>query len=155
MSISISEFKAWVGQNQNAAVSVVDGALADASNQIGVVDRMFRRGTVNSVRSAAMKEFTRALSARYGVTIAQQAITHAGLTSKSELTGRKISAVVESAKKLRADMLALAERYALYVTAGSDYHGKNKLVTLGETNYAGAQAMPEGMRRFLEAVGLG
>jgi len=66
MSISISEFKSWAGQNQNAAVAVVNGALADASNQIGVVDRLFKRGTVNGVRSATMKEFTRALSTRYG-----------------------------------------------------------------------------------------
>jgi len=36
MSISIREFKTWAGRNQNAAVAVVDGALADASNQIGV-----------------------------------------------------------------------------------------------------------------------
>ena len=55
--------------------------------------------------------------------------------------------------KLRAEMLALAEKYALYVTAGSDYHGKNKLVALGKTHFAGAQPMPEGMRRFLDAVG--
>ena len=71
MAISISEFKAWAGQNRNTAVAVNNGELGSASSQIGVVDRMFRRGTVNSVRSAAMKEFTRALSARYGVTIAQ------------------------------------------------------------------------------------
>ena len=105
MSISIREFKNWAVQNQNAAVAVVGGALADASNQIGVVDRLFNRGAVNSVRSAAMKEFTRALSTRYGATIARQAISQAGLTSKSELTGRRISAVVENAKRLRADML--------------------------------------------------
>ena len=105
MSISISEFKTWAGQNQNAAVAVANGALADASNQIGVVDRLFKRGSVNGVRSAAMKEFTRALSSRYGATIARQALSQVGLTSKSELTGRKISAVVENAKRLRADML--------------------------------------------------
>ena len=105
MSISISEFKTWAGQNRNTTVAVVNGALADASNQIGVVDRLFKRGAVNEVRSAAMKEFTRALSTRYGATIAQQAISQAGLPSKSKLTGRKISAVVENAKKLRADML--------------------------------------------------
>ena len=105
MAITIREFKAWAGQNRNTAVAIVDGGLADASNQIGVVDRLFKRGTVNVVRSTAMKEFTRALSTRYGATIARQAISHAGLSAKSELTGRKISAVVENAKKLRADML--------------------------------------------------
>ena len=50
-------------------------------------------------------------------------------------------------------MLALAEKYALYITAGSDYHGRNKHVILGETGYDGAEPMPEGMRRFLDTIG--
>lgn len=54
--------------------------------------------------------------------------------------------------KLQAEMLTLAERYALYVTAGSDYHGKNKLIAPGETMYDDTEPMPEGMRRFLEDV---
>ena len=54
--------------------------------------------------------------------------------------------------KLRSEMLALAEKYDLYVTAGSDYHGKNKLVELGDTHLDTGQAMPEGMKRFLEDV---
>ena len=57
--------------------------------------------------------------------------------------------------ELGSEMFALAEKYALYVTAGSDYHGKNKPVSLGNTHFDGGQAMPDGMRRFLEAVGLG
>jgi len=36
--------------------------------------------------------------------------------------------------KLTNEMLAFAEKYDLYVSAGSDYHGENKLVQLGETN---------------------
>ena len=105
MSISISDFKTWAGQNQRTAVAVSNGALDAASNQIGFFDRIFRRGTVNSVRSAVMKDFTRALSARYGVSIAQQAISMAGLSAKSELTGRIITEVVGNAKRLRKDML--------------------------------------------------
>ena len=35
-------------------------------------------------------------------------------------------------KVLRNEVLALAEKYDLYVTAGSDYHGTNKLVELGD-----------------------
>ena len=35
--------------------------------------------------------------------------------------------------KITSQMLSLAERYGLYVTAGSDYHGANKLVKLGDT----------------------
>ena len=58
--------------------------------------------------------------------------------------------------KLMAETLSFAERYGLYVTAGSDYHGKNKIVALGDTHFSldGSQAMPEGMRRFLEDVAL-
>ena len=57
--------------------------------------------------------------------------------------------------KLQAETLAFAEKYGLFVTAGSDYHGSNKLVILGDTNPGAARAMPEGMRRFLEAVRVG
>ena len=34
-------------------------------------------------------------------------------------------------------------------SAGSDYHGANKLVALGDTKLDGAAALPEGLRRFL------
>ena len=50
---------------------------------------------------------------------------------------------------LREELLAFAERYGLYVTAGSDYHGTNKLVALGDTGLDDAAAGPEGMQRFL------
>ena len=105
MAISVSEFKTWAGANRHTAVAVNNGALEAASNQIGFMDRIFRRGVVDSVRSAVMKNFTRALSARYGVTIAQQAIANAGLSTNSELTGKIISAVISNANRLRADML--------------------------------------------------
>ena len=51
--------------------------------------------------------------------------------------------------KLIREMLSCAERYALYVTAGSDYHGNNKLVRLGDTNLPESGDYPEGLRRFL------
>ncbi len=35
-------------------------------------------------------------------------------------------------KVLRDEVLALADRFGLFVTAGSDYHGANKLVVLGD-----------------------
>ncbi|MBR2717003.1 MAG: PHP domain-containing protein [Oscillospiraceae bacterium] len=54
--------------------------------------------------------------------------------------------------RLRREMLAFAERYGLYVTAGSDYHGANKLVRLGDTGCVSASAGPDGLRRFLEDV---
>ena len=54
--------------------------------------------------------------------------------------------------KLRQEMLAFAERYGLYVTAGSDYHGKNKLITIEETGLGPETELPAGMRRFLKDV---
>lgn len=53
----------------------------------------------------------------------------------------------------RAEVLALAERSSLYVTAGSDYHGQNKTVSLGETGLSPDRPWPEGLRRFLTAAG--
>lgn len=54
--------------------------------------------------------------------------------------------------KLQEEILSFAERYGLYVTAGSDYHGKNKLVRLGDTNLKRVEKYPEGLIRFLDAV---
>jgi hypothetical protein len=54
--------------------------------------------------------------------------------------------------KLRAEVLALAGKYNLYVTAGSDYHGSNKLVVLGDTGLDSCQKCPEGLTRFLAAI---
>ena len=48
--------------------------------------------------------------------------------------------------------LALAEKYDLFVTAGSDYHGKNKKVLIGTTNLEDLADAPDGMERFLETV---
>ena len=53
--------------------------------------------------------------------------------------------------RLRRQVIGFAEKYGLYVTAGSDYHGKNKLVQLGDTGLAEAEPA-EGLLRFLEDV---
>ena len=54
--------------------------------------------------------------------------------------------------KLIEEQLGLAAEFGLYVTAGSDYHGNNKLVTLGSTQLPGPEEWPEGLHRFLEKV---
>ena len=54
--------------------------------------------------------------------------------------------------KIRGEILALAARYGLYVTAGSDYHGGNKLIELGDTGLSDSADWPDGLRRFLEEV---
>ena len=50
---------------------------------------------------------------------------------------------------LRDQVLHLAEKYGLYVTAGSDYHGKNKLIPLADTGLEPGEAPAEGLLRFL------
>ena len=52
--------------------------------------------------------------------------------------------------KLIGEMLYFADRYGLMVTAGSDYHGKNKLIQLGDTNLCTPEEYPDGLKRFLE-----
>lgn len=55
-------------------------------------------------------------------------------------------------KKLREENLAFADRYDLYVTAGSDYHGRNKLIALGDTTLDEAEGPVPGLERFLTDV---
>ena len=55
-------------------------------------------------------------------------------------------------KRLWEQMLKYAEKYGLYVTAGSDYHGANKLVVLKDTGCENAAEGPEGLQRFLRDV---
>lgn len=54
--------------------------------------------------------------------------------------------------KIRSEMLSFAETYGLYITAGSDYHGNNKLVILGDTGLPEAKEFPDGLKRFLETM---
>ena len=54
--------------------------------------------------------------------------------------------------KLITETLDFAKKYDLYVTAGSDYHGKNKLIALGDTNLDLSGELPDGMKRFLERL---
>ena len=54
--------------------------------------------------------------------------------------------------KLCREILSFARRYDLYVTAGSDYHGENKLVALGDTGLDSAAEPPEELRKFLSVV---
>lgn len=58
-------------------------------------------------------------------------------------------------EEIREEMLSFADQYGLYVTAGSDYHGKNKTNRLGDTGLGAAEEWPEGLHRFLEDTGCG
>ncbi len=54
--------------------------------------------------------------------------------------------------RLQKEMLGFAGKYGLYVTAGSDYHGKNKLVRLADTNLPDESEYPQGLIRFMNEV---
>ena len=56
-------------------------------------------------------------------------------------------------EKLRKEALSLAEKYDLLITAGSDYHGENKLTELGDTGLCNEKEYPERLRLFLSAFG--
>jgi len=54
--------------------------------------------------------------------------------------------------KMIKEMLDFAKKYDLYVTAGSDYHGSNKLVILGDNNLEPDMEYPENLLKFVEDV---
>lgn len=54
--------------------------------------------------------------------------------------------------KLINEMLGFAKEFDLYVTAGSDYHGENKLIELKETNLDAVSEGEEKLHDFLEYV---
>ena len=51
--------------------------------------------------------------------------------------------------KIQEEVLNFADKYGLYITAGSDYHGGNKMVELGWTNLDDVSDAPTGLKRFL------
>ena len=106
MPISINEFSAWARQLQDTAVVTNGSGLAAESTKLDLVTRIFCRGTVEKVRGAVLKDFTRALSSKYGASIAQQAVFVAALTSKTALKGRTIAKVLDIADRLRDERLS-------------------------------------------------
>ena len=55
-------------------------------------------------------------------------------------------------EKLTSEILGYAGMYDLYVTAGSDYHGTTKKVSIGDTGCLAELDPPEGLLRFLRDV---
>ena len=54
--------------------------------------------------------------------------------------------------EMQSEMLSLADKYDLFVTVGSDYHGTHKTVLLGETHLEMAESYPDGLLAFLREV---
>lgn len=53
---------------------------------------------------------------------------------------------------MKNDLMDLADKYRLYVTAGSDYHGSNKLDRLGDTDLGSYPEYPKRLQKFLKKV---
>ena len=54
--------------------------------------------------------------------------------------------------KMRDELLDYADRLDFYVTAGSDYHGTNKMIALGDTGLAALEEIPPRLEAFLRDV---
>lgn len=54
--------------------------------------------------------------------------------------------------KLTRQMLSLADRLDLFVTAGSDYHGTNKMIRLGNTGLPREKPLVPRLEKFLSAA---
>ena len=54
--------------------------------------------------------------------------------------------------KLIRDAIGLADKYGLYITAGSDYHGSNKMVELGDTGLDYTKDFPDSLHKFIRRV---
>ena len=104
MPLSINQYSTWATQNMGSEVALSKGApgLDRASNQVGALARFFGTQSAQNVRKEVMADFTRALSSRYGVSLAHQALAEAGLTPTSKLDGKTIKAVIKLATDIRA-----------------------------------------------------
>ena len=54
--------------------------------------------------------------------------------------------------EIRDQTVSFAERFGLYATAGSDYHGSNKRVALGDTGLDGNKEPPRCLLRFIDDI---
>ena len=95
MPLSIDQYTNWAAFNAKTEVALAKGAtgLENASNQVGALARFFGTKSAQSVRADVMADFTRALSLRYGVSLAHEALAAAGLTPTSKLDGKTIASV--------------------------------------------------------------
>ena len=116
-------------------------------------------------KTPSMKEFIRPEDAIKGILDAGgiPVLAHPSFGSGSQLiTGEEMDRRLKHLKNfglqgveafysgfseaLREEMLAFADRYELLVTAGSDYHGTNKTVRLGDTGLGTVRLANSGSR---------
>jgi hypothetical protein len=102
MPLSIDQYTNWAAFNANTEVALKKDSAApgleQASNQVGTLARFFGTKSAKSVRTDVMADFTRALSMKYGASLAEEALSSAGLTPTSKLDGKTIASVVNYAR---------------------------------------------------------
>ena len=108
MPLTIADYSTWAANNARTEVAVArgGGSLESASNQVGALDRFFNRKPAGAVRTAAMADFTRALTAQFGASLARSALAEAGLTPSSKLEGKTIRDVIRRADVMRVTALS-------------------------------------------------
>ncbi len=145
MPLTVTDYSNWAAQNAGTEVAVAKGApaLENASNQVGFLAHFFNRSAVRKVRETAMADFTRALTAQFGATLARDALAEAGLTTSSKLEGKTIRDVIRLADGKRVAALAK--------TLGSDKLSIVTGKTLRETilEYDKDQALHTYSRQYL------
>ena len=96
MPLTINQYGNWAlnrADSTEAALDKQTGQLDLAANKVGTLARFFGTKSAQNVRKEVMADFTRALTAAYGVSLAQEALSAAGLTPTSKLTAKTISSV--------------------------------------------------------------
>ena len=139
MSLTITDYKNWAVQNEQSAVALNRQKTGlEVAAKVGILAKFFGVGSAYRSRISTMADFARALSSRYGASIAKEAISMAGLSRNSELKGRQIATVLSNVKSLRAQMLRpdgevqdirLGNTEVPGVTAGDYLNDKRNAVT--------------------------
>ena len=121
MAISLEKYTNWASANRTteAAIKQGSGRLEDASKQVGGFARFFGTKAAQDVRSTVMTDFTRALSARFGLSLAQHALSDAGLTPTSKLEGQTILRVIDRAYELRRNAVDAARSGNIRLMTGT------------------------------------
>ena len=121
MAISLEKYTNWASANRTteAAINQGSGRLEDASKQVGGFARFFGTKAAQDVRSTVMTDFTRALSARFGLSLAQHALSDAGLTPTSKLEGQTILRVINRADELRRNAIDSARSGDIRLMTGT------------------------------------
>ena len=121
MPISFNDYYRWGSGHltTEAALNKGSGKLEDASKQVGAFARFFGMKAAQDVRSSVMTDFTRSLSARYGLSLTQHVLSEAGLTPTSKLDGQTIIRVIDRVHKLHNEAVDSARSRDIRLMTGT------------------------------------